>query len=144
MKINSIAIILLAIKFSFCPDHPRMVMHFEYDSDPDKVLLNIRNVLNNEGFKIVEYAPEDGFLFTDYKEYNWGSGRRLIAITVHVHDKVIITGMGRMDIPVTDLGEPNELLKIKKMDRLPYTIQKKIFLNLTDSFKKIGLIRIYQ
>ena len=37
----------------------------------------------------------------------------------------------------------NELLKIKKMDRLPYTIQKKVFLSLTQPFEEIGLNRIY-
>ena len=51
--------------------------------------------------------------------------------------------MGKMDIPVTDLGKSDELLKLKKMDRLPYTIQKKIFFNLVDPFEKIGLFRLY-
>jgi len=120
-----------------------MVMNFSYQGNPKQVLANVKRVLEDEGFMIVEYAPEDGFLFTDYKEYNWGSGRRLIAITVHIHDKIIITGMGKMDIPVTDLGKSDELLKLKKMDRLPYTIQKKIFFNLVDPFEKIGLFRLY-
>ena len=30
-------------------------------------LKNIKKTLEDEGFKIIEYAPEDGFLFTDYK-----------------------------------------------------------------------------
>ena len=51
--------------------------------------------------------------------------------------------MGSMDIPVTNLGKPDELLKIKKMDRLPYTVQKRIFLSLTQPFEEIGLNRIY-
>ncbi len=120
-----------------------MVMHFDYDGDPKVALNNIKKILENEGFKIIEYAPEDGFLFTDYKEFNWGTGRRIIAVTAHVHDKIIITGMGSMDIPVTNLGRPDELLKIKKMDRLPYTVQKKVFLSLTQPFEEIGLNRIY-
>mgnify|MGYP004093712199 FL=1 len=118
-------------------------MHYSYNSDPKSALANIKQTLENEGFKIIEYAPEDGFLFTDYKEFNWGTGRRIIAITAHVHDKIVITGMGSMDIPVTNLGKPHELLKIKKMDRLPYRVQKKIFLSLSQSFEKIGLNRIY-
>ena len=76
-------------QYTFCKG-----MHFDYDGDPDSILVNIKNVLIAEGFKIAEYAPEDGFMFTDYRQFNWGSGRRLIAITVHVHDRVIITGMG--------------------------------------------------
>ena len=143
LNINSIILIFFAIKFSFCPDYPRMVMNFSYNGEPKIILSKIKQTLENEGFKIVEYAPEDGFLFTDYKEFNWGTGRRIIAITAHVHDKVVITGMGSMDIPVTDLGKPHELLKIKKMDRLPYTVQKKVFISLTQPFEKIGLNRIY-
>ena len=137
------SLIFLAIKFSFCPEYPRMVMHFDYQGSQKETLLKIRSILEQNGFKILEYAPEDGFLFTDYKEFNWGTGRRIIAVTAHVHDKIIITGMGSMDIPVTNLGKPDELLKIKKMDRLPYTVQKKVFLSLTQPFEEIGLNRIY-
>ena len=104
-----------------------MVMHFNYEGSPKDALKNIRKVVESEGFKIIEYAPEDGFLFTDYKEFNWGTGRRIIAVTAHVHDKIIVTGLGSMDIPVTNLGKPEDLLKIKKMDRLPYLVQKGSF-----------------
>ena len=120
-----------------------MVMYFDYHGSPKDAFKIIRKVLESEGFKILKYAPEDGFLFTDYKEFNWGTGRRKIAVTAHVHDKISITGMGSMDIPVTNLGKPDELLKIKKMDRLPYTVQKKVFLSLTRPFEEIGLNRIY-
>ena len=103
-------------------------MHFDYDGDPKVALSNIKKILENEGFKIIEYAPEDGFLFTDYKEFNWGTGRRIIAVTAHVHDKIIITGMGSMDIPVTNLGRPDELLKIKKNGSIALYRSKKSFL----------------
>ena len=118
-------------------------MHFSYQQSQREALVDIRNLLEEQGFSIIKYAPEDGFILTDYKEFNWGTGRRIIAITAHVHDKIVITGMGSMDIPVTNLGKPDELLKIKKMDRLPYTVQKKVFLSLTQPFEKIGLNRIY-
>ena len=118
-------------------------MYFDYEGSPKDAFKSIRKVLENEGFVILEYAPEDGFLFTDYKEFNWGTGRRIVAVTAHVHDKIVLTGMGSMDIPVSDLGKPEDLLKIKKMDRLPYLIQKKTFLSLTQPFEDAGLVRIY-
>ena len=118
-------------------------MYFDYEGSPKDAFKSIRKVLEGEGFKILEYAPEDGFLFTDYKEFNWGTGRRIVAVTAHVHDKIVVTGMGSMDIPVSDLGKPEDLLKIKKMDRLPYLVQKKIFLSLTQPFEDVGLVRIY-
>ncbi len=119
-----------------------MVMHFSYTQSPKQALIDIRNILEEEGFQIKKYAPEDGFIFTDYREYDWGTGRRLLAVTVHVHDKITINGMGKMDIPVSDMGNPDELLKIKSVDRLPYNIQKKIFLSLINPLEKIGLKRI--
>ncbi len=115
-----------------------MVLHFSYTIPQEEVLLEIRTYLENEGFIILEYAPEDGFLFTDYKLFEWGTGRRFLAVTVHVHDKVTITGMGKMDVPVTDLGPPDELLKIKSVDRLPYRIQKRTFLALIEPLDSLG------
>ena len=115
-----------------------MVLHFSYEKPKEEVLPEIRTYLENEEFIILEYAPEDGFMFTDYKLFEWGTGRRLLAVTVHVHDKVTITAMGKMDVPVSDLGQPDELLKIKSVDRLPYRIQKRTFLVLIDPLDSLG------
>ena len=105
-------------------------------------LNSIRNHLIKRGFSIKEYAPEDGFLFTDYKLYEWGTGKRLLSVAVHINDKITITGMGKMDVPVTNLGPPEDLTKIKSMDKLPYSVQKKTFLLLLESFEEIDLDRI--
>ena len=140
--ISTILLSFFAVKFSFCPTHPRMVMHFTYENDRKEALVEIRSFLEDQGFSILEYAPEDAFLFTDYKLYDWGTGRRLLAVTVHINDKITITGMGKMDVPVSDLGKPDELLKIKSVDRMPYSIQKKTFLLLIESFDRIDCNRI--
>ncbi len=115
-----------------------MVAHFSYDKPKQVVFKELRTHLEISGFTIKEYAPEDAFLFTDFKLYDWGTGRRLLAVAVHVNDKITITGMGKMDVPVSDLGEPNELLKIKEVDRLPHSIQKKTFLALIESINELG------
>ena len=115
-----------------------MVAHFSYDKPKDVVLEDLRTHLERSGFVIKEYAPEDAFLFTDYKLYDWGTGRRLLAVAVHINDKITITGMGKMDVPVTNLGPPEDLLKIKEVDRLPYGIQKRTFLALIASINDIG------
>ena len=136
--ISSFFLITLALNFSFCPTYPRMVLFFSYNNDKTDALLDIRKILEDDDFKILEYAPEDGFLFTDYKEYNWGTGRRLLGYVVHITDKIKITGMGKMDVPVSDLGEPNELQKIKEVDRLPYSVQKNTFLKIIESLENLG------
>jgi len=102
------------------------------------VLEDLRYHLEESGFIIKEYAPEDAFLFTDFKLYDWGTGRRLLAVAVHVNDKITITGMGKMDVPVSDLGPPEDLMKIKEVDRLPHSIQKKTFLELVNSVNELG------
>ena len=102
------------------------------------MLEELRVHLEGSGFNIKEYAPEDAFLFTEYKLYDWGTGRRLLAVAIHVNDKITITGMGKMDVPVTNIGPPEDLLKIKEVDRLPYEIQKRTFITLVQSINDIG------
>ena len=115
-----------------------MVAHFSYERPKKVVLEDLRYHLEESGFIIKEYAPEDAFLFTDFKLYDWGTGRRLLAVAVHVNDKITITGMGKMDVPVRDLGPPEDLMKIKEVDRLPHSIQKKTFLELVNSVNELG------
>ena len=115
-----------------------MVAHFSYEKPKRVVFEDLRSHLEKSGFTIKEYAPEDAFLFTDFKLYDWGTGRRLLAVAIHVNDKITITGMGKMDIPVSDLGPPDKLLKIKEVDRLPHSIQKKTFLELVKSISDLG------
>ena len=115
-----------------------MVAHFSYDEPKKAVLDDLRYHLEESGFVIKEYAPEDAFLFTDFKLYDWGTGRRLLAVAVHVNDKITITGMGKMDVPVSDLGPTEDLMKIKEVDRLPYSIQKRTFLELVRSVSGLG------
>ena len=115
-----------------------MVAHFSYEKPKKVVLEDLRYHLEESGFIIKEYAPEDAFLFTDFKLYDWGTGRRLLAVAVHVNDKITITGMGKMDVPVSDLGQPEDLMKIKEVDRLPHSIQKRTFLELVNSVNELG------
>ena len=115
-----------------------MVAHFSYEKPKRVVLEDLKYHLEESGFIIKEYAPEDAFLFTDFKLYDWGTGRRLLAVAVHVNDKITITGMGKMDVPVSDLGQPEDLMKIKEVDRLPHSIQKKTFLELVNSVNELG------
>ena len=119
-----------------------MVLYFSYGNNKIETLLNLRELLENKGYVILEYAPEDGLLFTDYKEFNWGTGRRLVALAIHITDKITLTGMGKMDVPVTDLGLPSDLQKIKEFDKLPYKVQKKTFLSLIEPIEELGYKQI--
>jgi|TARA_B100001250_G_C19814254_1_gene797365 hypothetical protein len=115
-----------------------MVMHFSYEKSREEALKEMKIFLMNEEFTILEFAPEDGFILTDYKSFDWGQGKRLLAVSVHIHDKMTINGMGKMDIPVSGIGENDELLKIKTFDRLPYKIQRRTLFTLIDPLDSLG------
>ena len=52
--------------------------------------------------------------------------------------------MGKMDIPISDIGEPDQLLNLKSFDRLPYGVQKKTFYTLIEPLEKLGIKQINQ
>ena len=119
-----------------------MVQHFSYEKPRDEAIPEIKLFLEEEGFKIVEYAPEDGFMYTDYKVFKWGQGERLLALVIHIHDKVTITGMGKIEIPTAGLGDPDEITGIKSVDELPYSVQKAVFLPIGSDLDSLGLKRV--
>ena len=119
-----------------------MVQHFSYEKPRDEAIPEIKLFLEEEGFKIVEYAPEDGFMYTDYKVFKWGQGERLLALVIHIHDKVTITGMGKMEVPAGSIGDSSAIIKIVLLDKLPYVIQKRIFLPLGKKLNDLGYIKI--
>jgi hypothetical protein len=102
-----------------------MVIHFDYEGNKVQAIENIRKLLIKKGYVLIEYAPLEGFLFTDYKEHDWGSGKRMLALIVDIDDKISITAMGKMAIPVASIGGYERLLKVKTVDKLPYRVQKK-------------------
>ena len=52
-----------------------MVMHFSYEKPREDAIKEMKNFLVNEEFSILEFAPEDGFILTDYKSFDWGEGQ---------------------------------------------------------------------
>ena len=50
--------------------------------------------------------------------------------------------MGKMDIPVSGIGEDEELLKIKSFDRLPYKIQSRTLFTLVEPLDSLGYKRL--
>jgi len=115
-----------------------MVIHFNYDGKKSKVLNDIRKLLIDNGYLIDEYAPTEGFLFTDYKYHNWGTGERLLSLIVDIDDKITVTAKGKIAIPVAGIGNMDRILRIKSVDKLPYRVQKKIFFPIIKSMDSLG------
>ena len=47
--------------------------------------------------------------------------------------------MGKYDIIASGIGNPDDMIKTKSADKLPYKLQKKIFLPIVTDFKDLGL-----
>jgi len=116
-----------------------MVIYFDYDQSQREAITTLKTYLDNDGYTIMQFVPEAGFIVTDYKTFDWGEGKRLLQLTVQVHDKVTITANGKMDVPVSGIGwGEDELLKIKTVDRLPYSIQKQTLYTLIEPLDSLG------
>ena len=61
-----------------------MVKHYIYNELPRVVLDDIKKMLEEEGFRIAEYAPEDGFMYTDYRIAYWGKNQYQFALIIQL------------------------------------------------------------
>jgi len=53
--------------------------------------------------------------------------KQLVKSGYSVHALPIV-GMGKYEIVTSGIGNPDDILKMKSVDKLPYRLQKKIFL----------------
>ena len=95
-------------------------------------------MLEEEGFRIAEYAPEDGFMYTDYRIAYWGKNQYQFALIIQVKDKITFTGMGKLDLPTSGLGDPNKIMETQIMERLPYRLQRKEFTVIKHKMDRLG------
>jgi len=115
-----------------------MVRHYDYSKDSKTVLKNIRLILETEGYFITEYAPEDRFLRTDFKQFNWGKNEYQFAIIAHITDRITLSGMGKLDVPVSGMGKPDEIMETQTLERLPYRLQRTVFSKIESKFDSLG------
>ena len=132
-------IVFLSIKISSCPEPPRMVLNFKYDGSIRDIMPLIKSYLENENYNIIHYAPETGYILTDYKFHNINTGKVFLALSINIKDLVVIVGMGKYEIVTSGIGKPDDIIKMKAVDKLPYRLQKKIFLPIIDGLEEKGL-----
>lgn len=99
----------------------------------------IKDYLESQEYDIIHYAPESGFILTDYKLFKLNTGKVFLALSININDLVVVVGMGKYEIVTSGIGNPDDILKIKTVDKLPYRLQKKIFLPIIDALEKRGL-----
>ena len=128
-----------SIKISTCPEPPRMNINFQYSGSIKDIMPTIKEYLENQEYDIIHYAPESGFILTDYKLFTLTTGKVFLALSININDLVVIVGMGKYEIVTSGIGNPDDILKMKTVDKLPYRLQKKIFLPIIDGLEKRGL-----
>ena len=99
----------------------------------------VKEYLESKNYDIIHYAPEAGYILTDYKLYNINTGKVYLALSINIKDLVVIVGMGKYEIVTSGIGNPDDILKMKAVDTLPYRIQKKIFLPIIKDLESEGL-----
>ena len=128
-----------SIKISTCPEPPRMNINFQYNGSIKDIMPTIKEYLESQEYDIIHYAPESGFILTDYKLFKLNTGKVFLALSINIKDLVVVVGMGKYEIVTSGIGNPDDILKMKTVDKLPYRLQKKIFLPIIDGLEKRGL-----
>ena len=137
--ITILIISLGSIKISTCPEPPRMNINFQYDGSIKDVMPIIKSYLKEQKYDIIHYAPESGFILTDYKLFKLNTGKVYLSLSININDLVVIVGMGKYEIVTSGIGNPDDILKMKSVDKLPYRLQKKIFLPIIGGLEDRGL-----
>ena len=67
------------------------------------------------------------------------TGKVYLSLSININDLVVIVGMGKYEIVTSGIGNPDDILKMKSVDKLPYRLQKKIFLPIIGGLEERGL-----
>ena len=137
--ISTYLIVFSSIKISSCPEPPRMVLNFKYEGSVREIMPVVKEYLESKNYDIIHYAPESGYILTDYRLFRLNTGKVYLALSVNINDLVVVLGVGKYEIVTSGIGDPNDMLKMKAVDKLPYRLQKKIFLPIKKGLEQKGL-----
>jgi len=139
LVISIYLIVFSSIKISSCPEPPRMVLNFKYEGTVRDIMPIVKEYLESNNYDIIHYAPESGYILTDYRLFRLNTGKVYLALSVNINDLVVVLGMGKYEIVTSGMGSPDDMLKMKSVDKLPYRLQKKIFLPIIKGLEQKAL-----
>ena len=116
-----------------------MVLNFKYEGTVREIMPVVKEYLQSKNYDIIHYAPESGYILTDYRLFRLNTGKVYLALSVNINDLVVVLGMGKYEIVTSGIGDPNDMLKMKAVDKLPYRLLKKIFLPIKKGLEQKGL-----
>ena len=116
-----------------------MVLNFKYEGTVKDIMPIVKEYLESNNYDIIHYAPESGYILTDYRLFRLNTGKVYLALSVNINDLVVVLGMGKYEIVTSGIGNPDDMIKMKSVDKLPYRLQKKIFLPIIKDLEQKGL-----
>ena len=116
-----------------------MVLNFKYEGSVMDIMPVVKDYLESKKYDIIHYAPESGYILTDFKLFSMNTGNVYLALSININDLVVVVGMGKYEIVTSGIGNPEDMLKMKAVDKLPYRLQKKIFLPIINDLEQKGL-----
>ena len=116
-----------------------MVLNFKYEGTVRDVMPVVKEYLERKNYDIIHYAPESGYILTDYRLFRLNTGKVYLSLSVNINDLVVVLGMGKYEIVTSGIGNSDDMLKMKAVDKLPYRLQKKIFLPIIKGLEQKGL-----
>ena len=116
-----------------------MVLNFKYDGTIMDIMPVVKDYLESKEYDIIHYAPEAGYILTGFKLFSLNSGKVYLALSININDLVVVVGMGKYEIVTSGIGNPDDMLKMKAVDKLPYRLQKRIFLPIIKDLEQRGL-----
>ena len=116
-----------------------MVLNFKYEGSVMDIMPVVKDYLESKKYDIIHYAPESGYILTDFKLFSMNTGNVYLALSININDLVVVVGMGKYEIVTSGIGNPEDMLKMKAVDKLPYRLQKKIFLPIIKGLEQKGL-----
>jgi|TARA_B100001167_G_scaffold154209_1_gene101533 hypothetical protein len=116
-----------------------MVLNFKYEGTIGDIMPVVKEYLESKNYDIIHYASESGYILTDYRLFRLNTGKVYLALSVNINDLVVVLGMGKYEIVTAGIGNPDDMVKMKAVDKLPYRLQKKIFLPIIKGLEKKGL-----
>jgi len=133
--------LLLSIQLSTCIEPPAMVRYFNYSGNPVEVVEMCKSILDSLQYEIEIYAPESRVIITAPQKVRKDFRRYSYSVVIQVEDliKVILVSKRHIFKRGSELSlGGKELTEMQVTDKLPYSIQQKIFWPLAVEFNKYG------
>ena len=77
-------IIFSSVKISSCPKPPRMILNFKYEGTIKDIMPIVKYYLESKNYDIIHYAPESGYILTDYRLFTLNTGKVYLALSINI------------------------------------------------------------